>query len=70
MKNVGEAIVPDSVRISSDINKLESSFDPAKPFTMEVEYETMPPIRCVRSRSTSDLRSRQRGGSAGGGKLF
>ncbi|GAX81186.1 hypothetical protein CEUSTIGMA_g8619.t1 [Chlamydomonas eustigma] len=41
---VGDPIVPDSVRITSDINDLEANFDPAKPFKLEFEYETVPPI--------------------------
>ena len=44
MEQVGEPLVNESERISSNINDLERSFDPAKPFTFEVEYETTPPI--------------------------
>lgn len=44
MEKVGEPIVNESERISSDVNDMERNFDPAKPFTFEVEYETTPPI--------------------------
>jgi len=48
MKGVGDALVPDSEKISSNINELEVHFDPAKSFTFEIEYETSPPIKWLK----------------------
>jgi len=44
MSKVGEPIIPESERVASNVNELEAAFDPAKPLTLEIEYETVPPI--------------------------
>jgi hypothetical protein len=44
MEKVGEPIVNESERIVSNVNDMEREFDPAKPFSFEIEYETTPPI--------------------------
>lgn len=45
LNQVGEPLVNESERIVSQINDLEKTYDPAKPFAFEIEYETPPPIK-------------------------
>ena len=80
LSGVGDALIPESERIASNVNDLEVGFDPSKwgwfhvfeynrwrypfvdrgasftcthdwlrPFTFEIEYETIPPITWARS---------------------
>ena len=55
MEKVGEPLVNESERIVSHVNDMERDFDPAKPFSFEIEYETPPPIVWSKSYKESSV---------------
>lgn len=61
MEKTGELVVSESERIASDVNQMEEGFDPAKPFSFEVEFETAPPITWVKPYKGLEVTIRDNG---------
>lgn len=58
------------LQIASDIRELEKVFDPAKPLTFNIEYETVPPVTWRRSYRDIEVTIRYRGGEGVGRGLM
>ncbi|GFH31447.1 uncharacterized protein HaLaN_30501 [Haematococcus lacustris] len=54
-----QVVVPGSEKVTSEIDKMEAAFDPSKPFTFCIEYDTVPPVVWKKSYKDVEVSLRQ-----------
>lgn len=56
-----QVVVPGSEKVTSEIDKMEAAFDPSKPFTFCIEYDTVPPVMWKKSYKDVEVSLRDTG---------
>ncbi|KAL6748710.1 chloroplast trigger factor [Haematococcus lacustris] len=56
-----QVVVPGSEKVTSEIDKMEAAFDPSKPFTFCIEYDTVPPVVWKKSYKDVEVSLRDTG---------
>lgn len=54
-ESLGPTLVPESERIVTDVSAMEAAFDPAKPFSFELEAQVAPPLAWKKSHKELEV---------------